>query len=436
MAQLDRLRCDHQLDRNHAAAQIDELGEPARGERRHARPVLDALGLRGARDLERHRLSEQPGLECERLRGPGVLRESALLGHAEGVQSVTEACERRLEELDQALVGRGDRRYQADAHDIERLGERQALVVGGRDDAILGEHRHRVLLGGVQLDGDLALGERQCVSRGAEDRGRAAEAERILQVPGCPGLPEAASRERGAQSPELLDEARVRPGLVDGVVERREVRRERLEVEGGGQRHGVEQRARVGDRERGPGARERVVAQERVSLLGLELDVAEDGGGEVGELHQVALAGRAERPHPWLLVAVQRVDQALGEHGPHARASSGEPVQQAEHRRADDVAGRVGAVGGEVLGDDPPVEAGDLVACQRDALAHADAGREAVHAVPAPHDALDEGPRPCHPLERGRRHLHAGACARDRDHIADIERGAVDDDGCHVGRLY
>ncbi len=124
------------------------------------------------------------------------------------------------------------------------------------------------------------------------------------------------------------------------------------------------------------------------------------------------------------------------ERGAHARAAAREPVQQPQHRRAHDVVRRVAALGRAMLGDDPAVEARDLVAREGHALAHADAGREAVDAVAAQHDALDEGARLGHPGEGLGSDLDTGARARDSDHIADVERGAVDDDGSHSPRLY
>jgi hypothetical protein len=122
--QLDGLGRDDELDRDEAACEIDQLGEPAGGERRHVGPVLEALGLARARDLERDRLSEQARLDRERLRRPGVLGETALGRDPRCVQPVAEPGLRCLQQLDHALVGGADGRDERDAHEVERHRER------------------------------------------------------------------------------------------------------------------------------------------------------------------------------------------------------------------------------------------------------------------------------------------------------------------------
>src|SRR5207249_4432651 len=64
-AEVDRLRRDHQLDRDDPLAELDHLREPARGEWRHRHPILDPLRMRRADELERDRLREQTRLGGE-----------------------------------------------------------------------------------------------------------------------------------------------------------------------------------------------------------------------------------------------------------------------------------------------------------------------------------------------------------------------------------
>ena len=97
-------------------------------------------------------------------------------------------------------------------------------------------------------------------------------------------------------------------------MERREVRRERLEVECAGDERRVEQPLEVGDRERGEAGRERVAVQQREPFAGLEPAVrTEQPVREVGHRGEIGLAERAEHPHPRLPALVQRVDHALRE---------------------------------------------------------------------------------------------------------------------------
>ena len=79
-AKVARLRGEHQLDRDHARAELGHLVESPRGERRHRHPVLDPLRLRRRDEVERDGLREEPRLDRDRLDRDPVLAERAL-GH-------------------------------------------------------------------------------------------------------------------------------------------------------------------------------------------------------------------------------------------------------------------------------------------------------------------------------------------------------------------
>ena len=55
------------------AHRLGHVGQPARGQRRHRGPVLDALALHRAGQLVGHRVSQRPGLHGDGLAGGGQL---------------------------------------------------------------------------------------------------------------------------------------------------------------------------------------------------------------------------------------------------------------------------------------------------------------------------------------------------------------------------
>ena len=140
-------------------------------------------------------MRERARLDHERLAGPGELRERALVALGLGLlQPGAEAGERRLQQLDRALLRARDRRHERDAGEIERGGERQRLVVRNRDDDRLADRHERVLVRGVELDRELRAGEAEAVVDGAQDARGVAERERVLQVARRPRLPQVRAR--------------------------------------------------------------------------------------------------------------------------------------------------------------------------------------------------------------------------------------------------
>ena len=79
----------------------------------------------------------------------------SLLSAVGFLQSGAETRERRLQQLDGALLGTRERRHERDAREVERRGERQHLVVGNRDDESLADDDERVLVRCVELDREL-----------------------------------------------------------------------------------------------------------------------------------------------------------------------------------------------------------------------------------------------------------------------------------------
>ena len=154
-AEIARLRREHELDRHDPRAELDHLGEPPGGERRHRHPVLDALGLGRRDELERDGLRQEPRLDGDRLDGDAVLAEGAL-GHGGALtEPLGQTCQVPLQELHGAL-GRGrDRGRESEPRQVERRRERLHLEVADRDHPVLVDDDERVRLRGVELDREL-----------------------------------------------------------------------------------------------------------------------------------------------------------------------------------------------------------------------------------------------------------------------------------------
>src|SRR5204863_4324820 len=102
-----------------------------------------------------------------------------------------------------------------DAEEVERRRQREHLEVADGDQARLLRDEERVLLGGVELDRELAAGEGERVPCGAVDLDRGPERERILQHARRALLPEVAALEQSAHAAERGDEPGVRARLGD-----------------------------------------------------------------------------------------------------------------------------------------------------------------------------------------------------------------------------
>src|ERR1700748_3287999 len=101
-------------------------------------------------------------------------------------------------------------------------------------------------------------------------------------------------------------------------MERRDVGRERFELERGGDGQRLDKGPSVAEGQRRQRGGERAVVDQRKSFLGLERHVAKQGVGEVGERRQIRRAGGAQQAYLGNLAVVERVDDALGEQRTHA----------------------------------------------------------------------------------------------------------------------
>ena len=423
-----RLRRDHQADGEDPPAQLDLLGEAPRRERRHRDAVADSL-LRGrARKLEGHRRGEQPRLRGERVRGPGDRPhppevEPLALGEPAG-----QARERWLQQLQRALGRCRQRRGERDPHEIDRCGERQHLVAPRREDSLLAGEHDRVVVMRVQLDRERRQRVAERVARGAADLHDAAVGERVLEVARRARRPQIAALERRPQALELGGDARVGAQRRDRRVKRRDVRRERLEVERRGHGHRVHERLRVGERERAQRGRERAVVDQREGLLRRELDVREELVGEVAERREVGHAGRPEHPHARVRAVVERVNESLGEQRANARRPLGKAVEQPQHRRPHRVGRRRRPVADAVVVDQRAIEAGAVGRRDAVALARTKSRGHPVDRVALLERALDDLAGSVHPLRRAGRELDALARAGHAHHLLERETLAVHDD--------
>ena len=113
-----------------------------------------------------------------------------------------------------------------------------------------------------------------------------------------------------------------------------------------------------------------------------------------------AARGRSGRPsraaHARRLAVVERIHDAREQLGPHAGGALREPVREPHHRGAHDVARGVGPGRHAVIAQQPAVVGVHLVGPDAHALAHADAGRDAVDAVGALDRPLDDRARGAH----------------------------------------
>ena len=89
------------------------------------------------------------------------------------------------------------------------------------------------------------------------------------------------------------------------------------------------------------------------------------------------------------MTVVQSIDDAFGEQRPDADGSLGEAVGQAQHRCAHDLVGDRSPVTDPMVLDQAPVEVLDLVRRDLMALELSEAGRHAVHGIPAREHAFD-----------------------------------------------
>ena len=115
--------------------------------------------------------------------------------------------------------------------------------------------------------------------------------------------------------------------------------------------------------------------------------------------------------------------------GAHARGALGEAVREPHHGRAHDLARSIRARAAMRWSREQAAVVGvHLAGAHAHALAHADAGRDAVDAG-AVDDALDHVARSLHARDRIRRHLDALAAAGDAHDVSEREPLAIQDHG-------
>ncbi len=217
------------------------------------------------------------------------------------------------------------------------------------------------------------------------------------------GLPQVGAGQQLAHARGARGDAGIGPGGRDGGMERGSVGGEGLPVECSAHRERVQQAHGVGQRERRRAGAEGVVVDQRDALLGGQGHVAAEAVGEVGQRAEIALARRAERSHARGLTGVECIDDAREQLGAHARGALREPVREAQHGRAHDVARGVRAGRHAVVVQQPVVVGVHLAGADRHPLAHADARRDAVHAVGLLDRAFDDLARRLYAGERVRR---------------------------------
>ena len=164
----------------------------------HRDPVLDALGEHRRGRLRRDRMRQRTGLDHQRLAGPGQLRERALVALGLGLlQPRAEAGQRRLQQLDRALLRARDRGHET--RFARSRAPRRAEAPRSSQREMMSSSRRRnerVLVRGVELDGELIAGEAERIVDRSQNPGGIAERERVLQVARSTWLPQVRALEQ------------------------------------------------------------------------------------------------------------------------------------------------------------------------------------------------------------------------------------------------
>ena len=184
---------------------------------------------------------------------------------------------------------------------------------------------------------------------------------------------------------------------TDCGVDHRRIGGEPIEADRAGDIHRVEQAVRVGNRERCPTGREGVVVEERGALAGRELQVADEGDGELGQGREIRLTDRSSRVDARCLARVQRGDEPLGELRADTRRALGEVVGEPEDRGPDDVVRNHWALADEMMGEHPRGVPGRVAGGHVDPFQDADPGRRAVDRRPGLDRGHDDRVGPLHP---------------------------------------
>jgi len=218
--------------------------------------------------------------------------------------------------------------------------------------------------------------------------------------------------------------------LLGGQLERRHA--DRAQPLGRARREAAVQRpGHVGPAPRAalppvPGGRAEVLRAARVDAA---LRVAHQDEREVRQRREVAAA--PDRPllrHERVDVPVQEVEEALDDQGAHPRVADGQRAGAQQDGRAHGVLGEGRADAHRVRPDEVALERLRVRAVDRDVPLRAEARREPVDGRLALHERLDDGAAARDAAARLVGEVHAGAVARDGDHLGDRQPVAAQHD--------
>ena len=257
-----------------ASPSVDELRQPARGQRQMGSAILDTLRAGSAGHHVRDRLREHTDLRAKRLGrdredAEAEVRAARLLepDGQPGPGRVHQLEARARRPRAASRPGRCGRSPARPRHPRPRTGRRERIVPSSTETSGL----PCAALSSIRHD---RLGVLECPARGRLDRRGAAVVERVLQVPWRALRPEVAALEQFADASERARQHGIRTGALDGRVQHREVGGEALEAERRRHVRGVQQPAGVGQRQRRRPGAEGARVDQREALALHELHAA------------------------------------------------------------------------------------------------------------------------------------------------------------------
>ena len=218
LAQIDRLCCHEQLDRDEIAKAFEHIGEPFDAAERHRRVILGAFGY--GQEIQRRRIGPQREShdhsavtvfcsvakpECA---GPRRVNCSGRSVNAGDMKRITRSAP-RLADCAMAIAAASSATVQC----------RHVKIAVRQHDAVRGDDQRTFRCAG-ELDLDqFADGAQRRLQRALHLRDDA-EAERILHAARRPGAEQRAAGEQRAQLCRGLDLPRRRPGTDSALVQR------------------------------------------------------------------------------------------------------------------------------------------------------------------------------------------------------------------------
>ena len=187
-------------------------------------------------------------------------------------------------------------------------------------------------------------------------------------------------------------------------MQRAEIGRERLQIEGSGDL-GFPQQPFGGElRQRGPAGGEGIIVDQRQPFIGLknEAGLANQTLRKVGHRAQIGQADGAEAANGRHQTTVQSADDQLGELGTNTGRALGKPVHQAHHRRPHHGRRRRRALGNEVTPDQEPAQAPPCRGIKHDTLSLRQSRRQTVDGDIQTQRLLHDLPSCRHPVARRR----------------------------------